>query len=113
MGASLFSFPVFQLLISCGMFPVGKYHDQIPSSVGLPFTSVGGSQLPCMLPPITSANEGPGNIGHVHMASGKSAVPLAVLTAIISPVGVHVEAAQSAKSPGQRRKPSTRPCAIT
>src|SRR5215467_7108355 len=100
MGASLFWSPGFQLLIACGMCPVGRYHDHIPLSVRTPFTSVGGSQWPFMLPPSTSARAGPSNIGHVHSASGKGAVPVAVLTSIVPPVGVHVEAAQSANFPG-------------
>ena len=34
------------------MSPVGKYHDHIPCSVGSPFTSVGRSHLPFILPPL-------------------------------------------------------------
>jgi len=40
-------------------------------------------------------------------------VPVAVLTSIIPPVGVHVEAAQSAKSPMQNWKSCWKFCAIT
>jgi hypothetical protein len=56
----------------------------------------------------------------MHLTSGKDLVPLGQpsvpashLTSIVPPVGVHIEAAQSAKSPGQSRKPSTVPCDIT
>ena len=97
MGAALFSsFPLFQLLIACGMCPMGEYSDHTPSSVGSPFTTFGGSRWPFILPPFTSANAGPLKIGQVHWAAGKGAVPVAVLTSIVPPVGVQVEAAQSA-----------------
>src|SRR5262249_1900857 len=105
-GASLFFFPLFQSLMACGMFPSGEYSDQTPL--------FGGSQLPCILPPLGSAIDGPEKIGQVHWAAGKSAVPPpAVLTAIVPPVGVHVEAAQSAKSPRQNRKSCWKLCALT
>src|SRR5262245_24757898 len=58
-----------------------------------------------MLPPLRSARAGPLKIGQVHCAAGNGAVPVAVLTAIVSPGrAVHVEAAQSAKSPTKIRK---------
>src|SRR5262245_17298120 len=90
MGAALCFFPLLQSLISCGMCPMGEYSDHTPLFGG-------GSQVPAMLPPLRSANAGPLKIGQVHSAAGKFAVPPpAVLTAIVPPVGVHVEAAQSA-----------------
>jgi hypothetical protein len=49
----------------------------------------------------------------MHLASSKDAVPVAVVTLIFPPVGMQIEAAQSAKSPGQSRIPSKLPCDIT
>ena len=55
-----------------------------------------------MLPPAKLAIDGPRTTGHVQSASGNVAVPpVAVLTVICFPVGVQVEAAQSAKYPWQ------------
>src|SRR5262249_24822531 len=54
MGAAVCVFPRLHLLIACGMSPVGKYHDHIPCSVGSPFTSLGGTHVPFILPPATS-----------------------------------------------------------
>src|SRR5215510_7194542 len=106
MGAALCFFPLLQLLIACGMCPMGEYSDHTPLFGG-------GSQLPVMLPPLTSANAGPLKIGQVHSAARKFAVPPpAVLTAIVPPVGVHVEAAQSAESPTQYRKSCWKLCAL-
>src|SRR5262245_842283 len=98
----------------------------MPSSTGPPLTIVEGSkQWPgpngcAILPPLTSPIEGPGNIGQMHWASSKDAIPstqlgssASHLTLIFCPVGVQIEAAQSAKSPGQSRKPATVPCDIT
>src|SRR5215468_4950340 len=118
-GAALFFLPWFQLFISCGISALGEYSDHMPLSTGTPLTIVGGSkQWPgpngcAILPPVTSPIEGPGNIGQMHWASRKDAVPVAVLTSIIPPVGVQIEAAQSANSPGHSRKPGPKPCAMT
>jgi hypothetical protein len=55
-----------------------------------------------MLPPYTSAIDGPLNTGHVQDASGNEAVPPPLtLTSIVPPVGVQVDAAQSAYWPWQ------------
>jgi hypothetical protein len=55
-----------------------------------------------MLPPAKLAIDGPRRTGHVQSASGNVSVPpVAVLTVIVFPVGVQVEAAQSAKYPLQ------------
>src|SRR5215510_9355901 len=94
------------MLSACGMCPWGEYSDHTPSFGG-------GSQLPCILPPLRSAIAGPEKSGQVHWAAGKSAVPVAVLTAIVPPLGVHVEAAQRAKSPRQNRKSCWKLCALT
>src|SRR5262245_10957801 len=114
-GAALFFLPWFQLFISCGISAIGEYSDHMPSSTRIPLTVVGGSkQWPgpngcAILPPLMSPIEGPGNIGQMHWASGKDAVPVAVLTSIVPPVGVQIEAAQRAKAPGPARKPATVP----
>src|SRR5262249_61238268 len=115
MGAAVFLGSRLQSLISCGMCRLGEYSDHIPSCLltGIPLTISGGSeQWPgpngsAILPPVMSPIEGPGNIGQMHLASGKDAVPLGQpdvpashVTSIVPPVGVHIEAAQSAKSPG-------------
>src|SRR5262245_24751916 len=128
MGAAVRFLRRLQSLISCGMCPLGEYSDHMPSCLltGIPLTISGGSkQWPgpngcAMLPPVMSPIEGPGNIGQMHSASSKDAVPstqpgssASHLTLIFPPVGVQIEAAQSAKSPGQSRKPSTVPCDIT
>src|SRR5215510_7835254 len=53
----------------------------MPSSTGIPLTIVGGTkQWPgpngcAILPPLTSPIEGPGNIGQMHWASSKDAIP--------------------------------------
>src|SRR5262249_36986275 len=126
-GAALFFLPWFQLFISCGICAMGEYSDHMPSSpTSIPLTVVGAVQLPGpnglpIFPPLTSAIDGPGNIGQMHWASGKDAVPSAAqpgtpashLTLIVPLVGVQIEAAQRAKSPGQVRKRSTRPCDMT
>src|SRR5215467_16287881 len=91
----------------------------MPLSTGTPLTIVGGSeQWPgpngfAILPPLMSPIEGPGNIGQVHWASSKVAVPAGVLTCIVPPVRVQIEAAQSAKSPGHCRTSATILCDIT
>src|SRR5215467_754332 len=128
MGAAVFLGRRLQLFISCGICRLGEYSDHIPSCLltGIPLTISGGSkQWPgpngsAILPPVMSPIEGPGNIGQMHLTSGKDLVPLGQpsvpashLTLIFPPVGVQIEAAQSAKSPGQSRKPSTVPCDIT
>src|SRR5215831_4638819 len=80
-GAALFFLPWFQLFISCGISSWGEYSDHMPlSPTSTPLTVVGAVHLPGpgrnpILPPFTSAIEGPGNIGQVHWASGKDAVP--------------------------------------
>src|SRR5215831_9697674 len=119
MGAAVFLGSRLQLFISCGMCRLSEYSDHRPLSTGTPLTISGGSeQWPgpngsAILPPVMSPIEGPGNIGQMHLASGKDAVPsvqpgvpASHLTSIVPPVGVHIEAAQSAKSPGQSRIPS-------
>src|SRR5262245_8708918 len=91
-GAALFILPWFQLFICCGISNVGEYSDHMPLSTGTPLTIVGGTeQWPgpnggAILPPLTSPIEGPGNIGQMHWASEKVAVPVAVLTSIVPPV---------------------------
>src|SRR5262245_23675744 len=124
-GAAVFLLRWLQSFISCGMCPIGEYSDHMPSCLltGIPLTISGGSkQWPgpngsAILPPVMSPIEGPGNIGQMHLASGKdlvpygqSGVPASHVTLLVPPVGVHIEAAQSAKSPGQSGKPSTVPC---
>jgi hypothetical protein len=77
------------------MFALRAKVDQILSGPG-------ASQEPCMLPPAKLASDRPERIGHVQSASGNVAVPpVATLTVICFPVGVQVEAAQSAKYPLQ------------
>src|SRR5262245_31142712 len=73
----------------------------------MPMPAKGGSQLPSMLPPLTSAMAGPLKMGQRHSAAGNDGrLPSGPLTSIVSPVGVHVEAAQRANSPMQIRKSS-------
>src|SRR5262245_54924968 len=127
-GAAVFLGSRLQLFICWEICLIGEYSDHMPSCLltGIPLTISGGSkQWPgpngsAILPPVMSPIEGPGNIGQMHLASGKDAVPLGQpdvpashLTSIVPPVGVQIEAAQSAKSPGQSRKPSKLPCDIT
>src|SRR5262245_3982786 len=116
-GAAVFLLRWLQSLICCGICAIGEYSDHMPSCLltGIPLTISGGSeQWPgpngcAILPPLMSPIEGPGNIGQMHWASGKDAVPVAVLTSIVPPVGVQIEAAQRAKAPGPARKPATVP----
>src|SRR5262245_18181767 len=105
-GAALCLVDRLQSLIACGMCPWSAYSDHMPLLGG-------GSQLPCILPPLRSPIAGPVKIGQIHWAAGKGAVPVAVLTVIVPPVGVQVEAAQSAKSPRQNLKSCGKPCALT